>query len=204
MKRLIVLLLVGLSLFTCGENKKAEVEVGYSEQEKKVKADISEMVSKHNANEAWAKTLAELDSAGGPITTLHLQQAFPETSTYPYLFYAAFDDLFKQGDNYFSTFVTLPSDILSGRLLYPIGILFELSCTKEQSHNLLNTVKGRETANFAIIVRVRNIQKFKSSLEATPAGSLEPYIMGQPPRAFLIRGELLDFVYSGESIFRKF
>jgi len=203
-KRYVILLLACFSLFTCGENKKAEVEVDYSEQEKKVKADISEMVSKHNANEDWSKTLAELDSARVPITTLHLQQAFPETSTYPYLFYVAFDDLFKQGDDYFAVFVTSPSDILSGRLLYPVGIFFELSCTQEQSQNLLNTVKGHGFANFAIILRVYNIQKFKYSLEAIPSGSEEAYIEIEPSRAFLIRGELLDFVYSGESIFRMY
>jgi hypothetical protein len=208
MKRVIVLLLAGLSLFTCGENKKAEVDVDYSEQEKKVKAGISEMVLKHNANETWLRTLAQLDSSGVPITTLHLQQALPETSTHPYLFYVAFDDLFKQGGNYFASFVTCSDvdiEILLQRgdeyfasVLYPIVIYFELSCTQEQSHNLLNAVNGHGFANFAIIARVHNIQKFKYSLDAIPSGPEEAYIEIEPSRAFLIRGELLDFVYSGE------
>lgn len=195
--RLSLLLLLVLLLLGCDHKEKVSSED--IEREEQLKAKLSEMVSKHKASDNWLQILAKCDSLNLPITTLHLQQAFAETSGHPFLFHVHFDDVFKRDDKHFACFELSSNFESLIFLLHPVYFYFELSCTEKQVQELLKENRDWwRLANLAIVARVHGVRKLRFSFEAIPdccyeEGSEEAYIEIEPSRVFLIRGELLDF-----------
>jgi len=182
------LLLVVLLFLGCGHKEEA-----VSQRKSQFEAKASEMASKYDADESWVKSLAKCDSLGLPITTLHLQQTFPETTAHPFLFYARLDDLYKQDDKHFAAFV-IPAFTYS---MFGVSMYLELACTGEQAQELLKVKRDRWWfADVAIVARVDGVRKLRFSFEAVPdcyEGYEEAYIEIKPSRVFLVKGELLDF-----------
>ena len=188
-----LLLLVVLLFLGC--DHKEEAASDDLEREEQLKAKVSEMVSKCNANDSWGEGLTKLDSLNLPLTTLHLQRAFPETSGCPFLFHVQFDDVFIRDGRYYAGFVT--SMFSEYSISFPYAIYFELSCAEKQVQELLRVEKSDWFANLAIVAKVDRVRKLRFNFEAIAdcyeEGYEEAYIEIEPSRVFLMKGELVDF-----------
>jgi hypothetical protein len=205
--RLSILFLV--LLFAVGCNSK-EAQKGKEEGELKAKqeAKVAAIVSKYGANVTSFRSLDQRADSLRKITTLYLQQTFPNTSIHPFLFYANLEDAFEQDGQYFATFVVTSSSLEGLMYLSDIDILLELKCTQKQVEELLSqdSMPNEFTylyGIFAIIVKVNDVRKIKLGFKATAVSSEgdnseevysgDAYIDLKRPNISLITGELLDF-----------
>lgn len=196
--RLSVLLLLTLLALGCSHKETSEQKAEREQLELRTKqqAKVSAMVSKYGANDTSFRVL---EQDGCLLTTLRVQQAFPKTSSQPFLFYANMEDVFEQDGQYFATFTGTASD-LESLMFTSLGILLELKCTQKQIEELLSpdsaSVSYEEAYLFgclAIVAKVNDVRKIKLCFEATPVSDEEAYIEIKHSNVSLIRGELLDF-----------
>jgi hypothetical protein len=204
--RLSILLIVPLFLMGCNHKESIEKKAAREQLELRTaqQAKVSEMISKYNADDRWIRVLNIRDSLNIPIATLNMQQAFPESSVQPSVFYVGLDDVIEQNGQYFATFTAsiLANSIQLSQYFhygessisfpYDILMILELQCTQKQAQELLNSDLSF-LSSLAIVAKIREVRKVKLSYQAKDGSDEEVYIKSQPSKVFYLTGELADF-----------
>ncbi|MFA5355582.1 MAG: hypothetical protein WC302_02560 [Candidatus Paceibacterota bacterium] len=170
-------------------SKNTSDENNVSEQKTEKEIVVEGLASKYNALTNWDEDISY---------TLQLQELVESDDLV--LFTGYIDDVFKENDQYFISFIT-------DYFIYP-QIRFVLKVDPERVSQALEVIEEDPLylqifGGYAVVADVSEIKKINLQISGYPSGTEDVSIECDPSKIYVATGDCIDFVYIPEGSDRE-